>query len=117
MGSMVEDEPKEGMAGGFWASPRLSWTLVLTGLGLFMLSRAPAIPEQIAQCSQGMNARNLLVLGYLFAISVLPIVGLWRLSDSLRLPRALSFLYLLFPLAIVGVYVVWPLINRVRTNR
>lgn len=114
---MVQDESKETMAAGFWASQRLSWALVMAGMALFMLSRAPAIPEQIAQCSQAMDSRNLMILGYLFAISVLPIIGLWRLSDALGLPKVLSFLYLLFPFAIVGVYVVWPLINRVRTNR
>jgi hypothetical protein len=102
---------------GFWASPALSWAMVLAGLALFHFSSAPSLPDQIAQCSRGMGVSNLMLLGYLFAISVVPIIGLWRLSTPLRLPRALSLLYLIFPLATVGVYLVRPLLDRMTPSR
>lgn len=114
---MTDPTTPRGPASGFWMSPKLSWALVFVGLLLFHLLRIPSLPTQLAQCREGMTADNLLLLGYLFAISVVPITGLWRLSPQAGLPRALSFLFLLFPIAIVGVYLVWPFLRRARSGQ
>jgi hypothetical protein len=114
---MDEMDSKDALPSSFWTSPKLSWGLVFFGLVLFHFSQVPSLPEQIAQCNRGMNAQNLLVLGYLLGISTIPIFGLWRLSTPLGLPRILAFLYLGFPLAIVGVYLVKPFLDRVRFSR
>lgn len=110
-------DPQDAPPSRFWASSRFSWGLVFFGLALFHFSQAPTLPEQIARASHGMNARNLLLLGYLFGISAFPIFGLWRLSTSRGLPRILAFLYLGFPLAIVGVYLLKPFLDRLRAPR
>jgi hypothetical protein len=101
----------------FWASPRLSWGLVIFGLALLLSSHIPSLPEQLAQCRQGMTPQNLKLLGYLIAISTFPVAGLWRLSAPLGLPRILAFLYPLFPIAIIAVYLIKPLLDRVRPRR
>ena len=53
----------------------------------------------------------LTVLAYLLAITVVPIVGLWRLSSVVNLPRPLALLYLVLPLITVAIYVARTVIN------
>jgi hypothetical protein len=114
---MVDEDPEGARTSGFWAGPRFSWILVMFGLALLHFSKAPSLPEQIALCSHGLTSQNLLILGYLLAISVLPILGLWRLSLRLGLPRYFALLYPVFPLAIVGVYLVKPLLDFARDRK
>jgi len=107
---MTDREPKDPTPPSFWASPRFSWGLVILGLALFLASRTPSLLELVAQN----QPQDLRVLGLLFAISVVPILGLWRLSRPLGLPRGFAFLYLLFPIAIVAVYLLKPFLDRIR---
>lgn len=111
---MVDEDSKPESV---WASPRFSWALVILGMSLVMLLRAPSFAGQVALCSEQMTSRNVTVLGYLALIATIPILGLWRLSARLGLPRILSFLYLVFPIATIGIYLVWPFLSRFRPNR
>ncbi len=114
---MAEMDPQDAPPSRFWASPRFSWGLVFFGLALFHFSQTPTLAEQIAQVSHGMSSQNLLLLGYLFGISAIPIFGLWRLSPALGLSKVLAFLYLAFPLAIVCIYLLKPFLDRLRAPR
>jgi hypothetical protein len=96
---------------------RLSWAMVVFGLALLHLLRTPALPEQFAQWGQVWSVQDVKVLGLLLAISAVPCFGLWRLSPALGLPRWFAALFPCFPLAVVGVYVVKPLLDRIRPPR
>jgi hypothetical protein len=81
------------------------------------LFRIPSLPVQIDLASEGMTPQGWMSLGGLLAASVLPALGLWQLSPQVGLPRFLSFLFPVFPLAIAGIYLVWPMIDRIRRPR
>ena len=51
------------------------------------------------------------ILVYLLAITVVPILGLWRLSTIVNLPRPLALLYVFFPLITVVIYGARTIIN------
>lgn len=91
--------------------------MVVFGLALLHLLRTPALPDQFARWGQTMSFQDAKTLGLLLAISVAPCFGLWRLSPSLGLPRWFSALFPCFPLAVVGVYLVKPLLDRIRPPR
>jgi hypothetical protein len=110
---MIDEDSKHWLGADFWASPLFSWALVGFGVVLFYVIPTPSFLKQIAQCSQGMTPRNLLILGYLFAIAAIPIFGLWRLSIHLGMPRALALLYLFFPIVTVAIYFARTLVDRV----
>lgn len=107
---MTELDTKDATSPSFWASPRFAWGLVIFGLALFLMAQTPSLLEQVAQN----RPQDLRTLGLLVAISVVPVIGLWRLSAPLGLPKAFAFLYLLFPIAIVAVYLLKPFLDRIR---
>jgi hypothetical protein len=113
---MAEPTSSSATPPGSWGGSRLSWGLIIVGMALLLSSHAPTMLDQLAQCRQSLTLQNLKVLGLLFAFSVLPIIGLWRLSAALALPRFFAFLYLLFPIATVTVYLLKPVLDRLRTR-
>jgi hypothetical protein len=86
-------------------------------MALLHLFRIPSLPVQIALGGNGMTSQSWLSLGSLLAASALPVLGLWQLSPQVRLPQSLAFLFPVFPLAIAGIYLVWPMIERIRHPR
>ena len=96
---------------------RFSWTLVVLGLTLLAILRPPTLPDLYARLSQGLPVPVVKDLGLLLAISAAPVYGLWRLSPSLGLPRWLPPLFPCFPIAVVGVYLVKPFLDRIRPPR
>ena len=111
----VENSPAQ--TPGFWSGSWPAWALVCLSLGLAQAMRltAPlAVIEQALRAPQGPYLRSLLGL---VAISCPAVFGLWRLAPRLRLPKALAFLYLVFPVAVLAVFIVWPLVERFRRPR
>lgn len=89
----------------------------MLGLALAMVFRTPSLLDQFARTQQGTAGLDLLALGLLLAFAAPAILGLWRLSAPRGLPKGFAFLYLLFPLAIVAVYLLKPFLDRLRAHR
>lgn len=101
----------ESLPGRVWNSPIFSWGLVALGFSLYYLLPAPSLIRQLIALGHGVTFSAIAVLAYLLAITVVPIVGLWRLSPVVNLPRPLALLYLVLPLITVAIYVARTVIN------
>ena len=97
-------------------SPALSWTLIALGMALMYFFPAPSLLKQVALYDQGVTPRQLLAMAHLFAITLLPILGFWRLSGQLGLPPIFSLLYLLSPIVTLGLYLARTVLERVKPH-
>jgi hypothetical protein len=108
-----EIEPQTNwLASGSLMSPALSWALIAVGIALMYLFPAPPLLKQVAQS----GLRDGLALTHLFAITILPILGFWRLSGDLGLPRPFSLFYLLSPILTLGLYLARTFLERVNPH-
>ena len=114
---MADQSSKAGWLSKVWANPVFAWVLVVFGMAILQSTHIPSLPNQIALWNTGTGAHELQILGYLCAFSVIPIIGLWRLSLHLGLPRFLAFVFLAYPVATVAIYLIWPLLKRIRSHR
>lgn len=107
----LEAPTPESLSGRVWNSPFFSWGLVALGFSLYYLVPVPSLLRQLITLGHGATLSAIAILAYLLAITVVPIVGLWRLSPVVNLPRPLALLYLFLPLITVAIYVARTVIN------
>jgi hypothetical protein len=112
MADEASEPQSDWLTSRFLMSPALSWTLIAVGIALMYLFPAPSLLKQVAQN----GLRDWLALTHLFAITILPILGFWRLSAHLGLPRLSSLLYLLSPILTLGLYLARTFLERVNPH-